>query len=212
MADKITVLFVRSDSVYKNKGWDLNCYDIDRDAKSWPGGTAVVAHPPCRGWGCLRKMSHATEAEKELAPWAVQQVRRWGGVLEHPRGSKLWRVMNLPRPGAGKDEHGGFCLDVDQFWWGHRAQKRTWLYVCGCEPGEVPQMPIRLGQAPRVVMNRHGLRAGDAGYRKEITKRERSATPELFASWLVELARIIQSKKRGNAKREGDGNAGVSQV
>ena len=185
----VVVLFVTSDSVYKTLGPGVECYDAERDALTWPGGTPLVAHPPCRGWGCLRKMSKHTEAEKALGPWAVDQVRQWGGVLEHPRGSSLWKAATLPRPGAGQDEHGGFTLDVEQFWWGHRAQKRTWLYVCGCHPRDVPAMPMRLGKAPCVVANTHGLRSGQPGYRKEITKRERSATPEPLARWLVELAR-----------------------
>lgn len=49
-------------------------------------------------------------------------------------------------------------------------------------------MPIVLGKAPRVITNRHGLRAGDPGYRSEVTKRERDATTPELAKWLVELA------------------------
>lgn len=187
----VVVLFVRSDSIYKTLP-GVECYDIERDALTWHGGAPIVAHPPCRGWGCLRKMSHATEEEKALGPWAVDQVRRWGGVLEHPRGSTLWKAANLPRPTDGRDRWGGFTLDVDQFWWGHRAQKRTWLYVCGCNPGDVPAMPIKLGKAPNVVTNIHGLRAGMPGYRREITKRERDATPPDMAAWLVALARVCK--------------------
>jgi hypothetical protein len=185
--DALVVLFVRDDSVYKAMG--LDCYDKARDAKTWPGGCPALCHPPCRGWGCLRKMSHATEDEKALGTWAADRVRQWGGVLEHPRGSTLWKAAKLPRPTDGRDSWGGFTLDVDQFWWGHRAQKRTWLYVCGCNPGDVPAMPIKLGKAPNVVTNIHGLRAGMPGYRREITKQERDATPPDLAAWLVAVAR-----------------------
>ena len=187
----IAVLFVDDDSVYKTMALDY--YDKARNARTWAGGCPVLCHPPCRGWGCLRKMSHATAEEKALGTWAADQVRRWGGVLEHPRGSTLWKAANLPRPGTGLDSWGGFTLDVDQFWWGHRAQKRTWLYLCGCKLGDVPAMPIKLGKAPNVVTNIHGLRAGQPGYRKEITKRERAATPPAFAAWLVELTRRCRS-------------------
>lgn len=182
----VAVLFVRPDSIYRTLGVD--CWDAERDARNYQGPHPVVAHPPCRGWGSLRAMSHATEDEKALGPWAVNQIRRWGGVLEHPAYSTLWKATGLPRPGK-TDAHGGYTLDVDQYWWGHRAQKRTWLYVCGCNPRNLPAMPIKLGTAPRVVTNRHGLRAGQPGYRSEITKRERDATPPELAEWLVELAR-----------------------
>jgi len=186
----VSVLFARRDSVYKaiDPGCQLDVYDEDRDARTWTGGTPVVAHPPCRGWGRFRNLSQHTIEEKGLAVQAVVWVREWGGVLEHPQASSLWDTCGLPRPGQDYDHFGGFTLDVDQYWWGHRAQKRTWLYVCGCERCEVPAMPLKLGDAPRVVTNVHGLRSGMPGYRPEITKRERESTPEAFAYWLVKLA------------------------
>ncbi len=188
LAPSVAVLFARRDSVYKTLP-DCDVFDADRDARNYQGPHPIVAHPPCRSWGCLRMMSKASEEEKALGPWAVEQVRKWGGVLEHPRGSTLWRAAGLPRPGPCQDLHGGFALSVDQHWWGHRAQKTTWLYVCGVDRADVPAMPLHFGYAPNVVTNIHGLRAGMPGYRREITKRERDATPERFAHWLVELAR-----------------------
>ena len=189
----VAVLFVRGDSIYKSLP-GLDAWDADRDARKYQGPYPIVAHPPCRGWGCLRAMSKHTSEEKECGPWAAAQVQKWGGVLEHPRGSSLWKAAALPRPGHGRDQFGGFTLDVDQHWWGHRAQKRTWLYVCGCRPADLPPMPITLTRAPCVITNTHGLRAGMPGYRKEVTKREREATPPAFAAWLVSLAELC----RGN--------------
>lgn len=198
----VAVLFCRGDSVYKTlPGCDA--WDAERDARNYQGPTPVVAHPPCRGWGCLRMMSKASEEEKALGPWSVEQVRKWGGVLEHPRGSTLWRAVGLPRPGLSQDLYGGFALSVDQHWWGHRAQKATWLYVCGLRRADVPPMPLHFGHAPNVVTNIHGLRAGMPGYRQEITKREREATPELFARWLVKLARACRSQNSQLLPQEG---------
>lgn len=71
----VAVLFARSDSIYKSLS-DCDVWDIERDARHWPGGCPVVAHPPCRGWGRLRKLAKPTEGERELAIWAVEQVRR----------------------------------------------------------------------------------------------------------------------------------------
>lgn len=34
--------------------------------------------------------------EKALALWAVEQVRKFGGVLEHPKRSTLWPAAGLP--------------------------------------------------------------------------------------------------------------------
>lgn len=186
----VSVLFARRDSIYKKLGVDT--WDIDRDARNWPGGRKIVAHPPCRGWGCLRANSKHTPEEKALGPWAVAQVQKWGGVLEHPARSSLWKAANLPRPGSGFDQHGGFTLDVDQHWWGHRAQKRTWLYVCGITPGAVPAMPLVITRAPCVINNIHGLRAGQPGYRSHVTKREREATPPALAEYLLNLAALCR--------------------
>ena len=183
----VAALFVKTDSVYKSIP-GVDCYDCERDARTFQGPLPIVTHPPGRGWGCLRQMSKASDDEKDLGPWAVDQVRRWGGVLEHPRGSLLWRKCGLPRAGRALDSYGGFSLDVDQFWWGHRAQKRTWLYVVGCSPADIPRMALRIGRATHVVTNIHGLRSGDPGYRPEISKSERDATPPAFARWLIDLA------------------------
>jgi hypothetical protein len=144
-----------------------------------------VAHPPCRLWGRLRTFARAADpdGERRLALWAIGQVRTWGGVLEHPAGSTLWPAAGLPEPG-GRDEFGGFTLVVSQWWWGHRADKLTWLYVCGVEPEDVPAMPYRMGVPECVVQTR---KRHDG--RPEITKAEREATPPEFARWLVDLAR-----------------------
>ena len=177
----VTILFARSDSVYKTlPGCDV--YDAERDARTWPGGSPVVAHPPCRAWGRLRHFARPREGERELALWAVGQVRRWGGVLEHPAASTLWTAAGLPAPG-GRDSFGGFTLAVSQWWWGHRADKLTWLYVCGVGPGEVPAIPYRIGEPEYVVQSRKR-----AGHRPHISKAEREHTPVELARWLVALA------------------------
>jgi hypothetical protein len=115
----------------------------------------------------------------------VAQVRRFGGVLEHPHKSLLWPECGLPA-GTAPDAWGGWTLTVDQHWWGHRAQKRTRLYIVGCAPADLPPFPLVLGEASHVV----GLWSGRdrARCRPEISKREREATPEAFANWLVALA------------------------
>ena len=181
---RCSVLFACKGSLYHSLPVDV--YDIDRDALTFPGGTAVVAHPPCRAWASLRHCAKPREGEKDLAPWAVEQVRRWGGVLEHPLNSILWRTLGLPEGVRDRDEYGGFTLKVDQFWWGHRARKRTRLYICGIEPRDVPAYPLKLGEAPCTV----GLWSGrdKENCRPSISKKEFELTPRGFAEWLVDLA------------------------
>ena len=124
--------------------------------------------------------------ERNLARLAVALVREFGGVLEHPYGSKLWPAQKLPAVGES-DQYGGWTLVVDQNWWGHRAQKRTRLYVVGARPDQVPKMPMKLGKAECVVGDVGRASRGDD--RPEVSKAEREHTPMDFAVWLVELAR-----------------------
>ena len=114
-------------------------------------GNPVVAHPPCRMWGRLRQFAHGTPEEKALGPWAVSQVREFGGVLEHPAESTLWAHCGLPRPGQFPGDFGGWSIEIQQFHWGHRAEKATWLYIVGLEPADFPDIPHRPGRATHCV-------------------------------------------------------------
>lgn len=181
----VAVLFVRVDSCYKSME-GVDCFDIERDARTWPGGSPVVAHPPCRAWASLRFHAKPRDGEKQLAIDAIALIRKYGGVLEHPHRSTLWPVAGLPEPGL-MDEFGGWTLTIDQQWFGHRAQKRTRLYIVGCEPSNIPVMPLVLGKASHTV----GLWSGrdKATCRPSIAKHEYESTPPELAKWLVELAR-----------------------
>jgi hypothetical protein len=183
----VAALFVRADSVYKTMP-DVDCYDAARDALRWPGGMPVVAHPPCRSWGRLRWAAKPLPGEKELAIRAVEMVRTWGGVLEHPAASLLWKVVPLPRPGPETDRWGGFSLAIEQRWWGHSCDKRTWLYVCGIARRDVPSFPLCLREATKVVTSSL-YRCGDPRWKPHCSHAEREQTPPEFATWLVELAR-----------------------
>jgi hypothetical protein len=183
-----SVLFARRDSVYKMLP-SCDVWDIDRDARKWPGGTPVICHPPCRAWARLRYFARPSPDEKELALFAVDQVRSFGGALEHPVGSTLWPEACLPVPGAGKDRHNGYTLPVNQNWFGHRAQKATLLYIVGCAPGELPPIPYNMEEPSHVVQTRKR-----DGSRPHITKSEREHTPILFAKWLVSVAQLCERK------------------
>jgi hypothetical protein len=189
--DMVAVLFARSDSVYKlDKSLDV--YDIDRDARTWPGGCPVVAHPPCRAWGGLSHMAKPRHDEKDLARFAVRKIREFGGVLEHPKKSKLWADQQLPAPGQF-DEYGGWTLPIFQQWFGHRAEKATLLYIVGCKPSDIPEMPMVLGEATHTIASSTARQKRDhPQYRPEVTKKEREHTPPDLAKWLVQLASMCQ--------------------
>lgn len=178
----VAALFVRADSVYFTLP-GVDCYDAVRDARTWPGGCPVVAHPPCRAWGRLRQFARPRPDEKALAPWAVEQVRRFGGVLEHPAESTLWAHCSMPRPGQFPDDFGGWTLAVRQCDFGHRAEKLTWLYVVGAGPDDLPPLPARREPTGCIRPRQH------TAHLPIVTKPEREHTPPALAEWLVALAR-----------------------
>lgn len=187
MSSTVAVLFARKDSVYKTlPGCDV--WDIDRDARNWPGGAPVVAHPPCRAWGRLAHMAKPRPDEKDLARWAVAQIREFGGVLEHPSASRLWQDQQLGMIGA-PDEFGGWTLPIHQHWFGHLAEKSTLLYIVGCSPADVPAMPMKLGKAEYVVASSLHRKGIERRSRPEIPDSMREHTPIELARWLVEVAR-----------------------
>lgn len=151
----------------------VQCWDETRDARLYAGLHPVVAHPPCGPWG---NMSHQCWLQdKTLAPIAVGQVQKYGGVLEHPLGSKLWAHSKLPRPGEGLDAHGGHTLVVDQCEWGHACRKRTWLYVVRCKGAWLAPFP---GKKPT-----HSVQGGRKEKLPGASKEVRRLTPPLFAQW-----------------------------
>jgi len=167
----VSVLFARSDSCYFDLVADV--WDLPRDARGYVGTNPVVAHPPCRGWGRLSHLAKPRADEKSLGLFAVDAIRRCGGVLEHPHASKLWVAAQLP-PAGTIDAWGGFTLLVDQGWFGHAAPKPTWLYICGIARGDVPYIPVQLQRA--------------AGRTLRLSPAERERTPPKFARFLVEIA------------------------
>lgn len=183
---KVAALFVRADSVYKRMR-GVDAWDIERDARKWPGGCPAVVHPPCRSWGRLRQFAKPRDDEKALGPWAVDQVRRFGGVLEHPAESTLFAHCRMPRPGQFPDEFGGYTIQIDQFHFGHRAEKSTWLHIVGVDPDDLPPIPVREGSPT------HCVRPTKSYPRlPSITKAEREHTPEPLAHWLVAVAQLCE--------------------
>ena len=218
----------------------VDCWDASRDARTYEGPHPIVAHPPCKHWSRLRHLALWTcasckrscrhcdtlgdpdelpacpECGGELTgDWdcalrAVEQVRRWGGVLEHPAGSLLWKHdhCRLPEPSVLKSDYsfgsgpidafGGYTIEVDQCELGHVARKCTWLYLVGV-PLEALEAPPFPGREPT-----HRTRGGrsKAGKKSKSTPvppgikvcsaQQRGRTPPLFAEYLVRLARSVK--------------------
>lgn len=172
----------------------VDCYDQTRDARLYDGPHPVVAHPPCGPWGRLRHLYRGNE--HDCAPRAVEQVCAFGGVLEHPAGSLLWRELGLPCPGQPADAWGGYTIEVNQVDWGHVARKPTWIYIVGTEkipPPPLPREPTHWISGFRSSTHRtpeHYKRQGCAvppGI-KVCSAEQRRRTPPAFARWLLDIA------------------------
>lgn len=173
MIPPVAALFVEAKGPYPL--FAAEWYDEKRDARTYRGPHPVVSHPPCERWGKLRQF--ATKDTRDLAILAVEQVRTFGGVLEHPAGSLLWQECGLPPPDQMfSDEFGGRTYEIAQGDYGHQAPKLTWLYA------------VRLGPCPFKLPS-----GRDPGGRVErLGKFARKATPLLMASTLCAWAATAQ--------------------
>lgn len=167
------------------------CWDEKRDARTYAGPWPLVAHPPCGAWSSLRHLYSGDS--KECGPLAVEAVRRFGGVVEHPATSTMFAELGLPRPGELPDQFGGRTVEVRQCDWGHPAEKRTFLYFVG---GQLPPMPPRR-EPTHWCSGTHtpGQRGTVPPGIKVCSAQQRRRTPEAFARWLISLAQQVNIAK-----------------
>jgi hypothetical protein len=183
LLESVSVLYVDPAGPYP--GLVRDWYDETRDARTYAGPNPVVAHPPCGPWSSLRSLSN--ETTKDCAPHAVDLVRRFGGVLEHPRGSKLWEHCGLPRPGELPDAWGGIAFEVSQVDWGHVARKRSWIYVVGAR--SIPSNPPRREPTHWCSgVHTPGARGKPPEGIKICSAQQRRRTPVDFARFLIGIA------------------------
>ena len=189
----IAALFVATKGVYFGLP-DVDPWDEMRDARKYPGPYPVVAHPPCGTFSTIRHLSKADHIEAmSCADAAARAVRDWGGVLEQPAGSKMWKVFGFPRPGdPWIDPWGGCSWEVQQCDFGHPARKRTWLYcVRTIRPswGWPTREPTHWCSGGRT--KRPGMGATVPDGIKVCSAQQRSRTPTEFRDSLARLARSV---------------------
>jgi hypothetical protein len=184
----ISVLYVRQDSLYKS--YNVDCWDLERNAFNYAGSNVIIAHPPCRAFSKLKAFSKHPPVEKEYAYRCVDLIRLNGGILEHPRHSSLWHEKGLPKPGL-KDSFGGFTVCINQSWFGHKAEKNTFLYICGIDINQLPLFPLSFDAITHVVSSSK-KRPG----KKELSKADRERTPVKLIEWLIDTAILIEEGKK----------------
>lgn len=204
MTATVAALFVAAKGPYANDP-TVDAWTKERDARTYAGNLPIVGHSPCERWGAFAKGGPTAKRPFEVGDdggcfaFALATVRRVGGVLEHPRGSKAWAAFGLPVPsGRGwspADEYGGRSCYIDQGAYGHPAKKPTWLYAV------LPSYPEmrweRVWGRPRIggdgfhtALERKKAKARTTPKRiPNIQRKWRWMTPEDLKVQLLEMAR-----------------------
>lgn len=178
----VAALFVDGAGVYANLP-GVEVWDEARDALLYAGPYPVVAHPPCARWSLMGLCRGYYDGDDGgCFEAALNAVRTYGGVLEHPAHTLAWKTFALPKPG----EYGwtrslldpGWTCEVDQRMYGHEARKPTWLYYVG-----VALPPdLRWGQGEK---GERTVGRGWGGGREHLPAR----TPPVFRDVLLAIAR-----------------------
>jgi hypothetical protein len=177
----VAALYVDPHGVYAGLP-GVEVWDEKRDARLYAGPWPVVAHPPCKAWSmmgnCRPEIIRGEDGGCFAA--ALAAVRKFGGVLEHPLYSRAFAYFGLPIPMRDGWNTSlfdtGYSCEVDQAQYGHRANKRTWLYYVGPEPPG-----LRFDFAPFTGTTV----ANDGGGGRD----QRSRTPPAFRDVLLAMAR-----------------------
>ncbi len=215
-AGTVAALYVETGGTYYGlEGVDP--WDEARDARLYDGPWPVIAHPPCARWSRLAGFTEARFGYKRgedggCFEAALEAVRTFGGVLEHPAHSAAWARYGLPRPtwyGGWTTSllDGGASCYVEQGRYGLPVKKATWLYAHGVELPELAWgfTPDGEGEAPN---GEHGSlgnwrdrwqkpkegahpRALSGAWRVNRHNGMRSATPPAFRDVLIAMARSV---------------------
>ena len=204
----IAALYVNAAGAYAGLP-DVDCWDVERDARKYEGPHAVVAHPPCQRWGRYWHGSPMNPHQFKLGDdagcfaHAVASVRQFGGVLEHPADSHAWRAHGIPRPPryvgwVPAERPDAYTCYVEQGHYGHISRKPTWLYAVGTTLPDLnwtrggqrldPDLVARIGYAK--ARRRGALSCVGGGG----NPKDRDATPPMFRDILIEMARSVSGR------------------
>jgi hypothetical protein len=217
----VAALFVENGGAYFGLN-DVDPWDKERDARKYAGPWPVVAHPPCERWGSFwpgspvqvsRGIRFRKGDDGGCFAAALAAVRRFGGVLEHPRGSHAWAHFGIHRPqnqGGWEpvmDSVLGWTCCVYQGHYGHKALKPTWLYYVGRQPPALKwgkpegEFMTVAGTSFKSVADRRAAEARGWRYSPRLPTALRNATPPPFRDLLLELARTAKPSVQGGGER-----------
>jgi hypothetical protein len=202
----VAALFVETDGCYYGVA-GVDPWDKARDARLYSGPYPVVAHPECQRWGRYwhgapnKPHQYTLGDDGGCFVSALESVRTYGGVLEHPAHSKAWEAFDLNKPPKSggwvhADFLGGWTCHVEQGHYGHFANKATWLLAYHVElpslrwgAGKQRLHPVAVAKHGYEKARRIGMMAMVGGKDKT---RIRNGTPEPFRDLLLSIARTTQ--------------------
>lgn len=197
---KVAALFVDDDIGIYTTLQGVDCYGKLRDARLYSDFHPIVAHPPCQLFGNFAKINYARWGGEHNKPGndggcfgsALQNLRRCGGVLEHPANSAAWDLFGLVKPictGTWLRFKDLWTCEVWQSSYGHKARKKTWLLYAGYSA------PFNMRSAQ--VAGTHQIGLDQREVQKPVLRgKDASATPLEFALELIRLAKHSRSIPR----------------
>lgn len=210
MADIIAALYVQKNGCYFGHT-DIDPWDEERDARKYNGPYPVIAHPPCQRWGKMWFGSPSYVARTGIRKKkgddggcfeaALNVVRQYGGVLEHPYSSHAWPHFGLnkpPRTGGWikADHYGGYTCCVEQGRYGHWIRKPTYLLAYKTD---LPELDWGISKPvySQSAIDKYGIekvkKMGEIGTRGGgVDSPQRIMTPEPFKKLLVSLAKSVK--------------------
>jgi hypothetical protein len=193
---RVAALYVEAGGVYYGLP-DVDPWDEERDARLYVGPWPVVAHPPCGRWCRLAKFveavyGHRVGDDGGCFEAALNAVRTFGGVLEHPAHSLAWGAHDLPKPQSSVGwttalgDPGASCYVEQQMYGDLPVRKATWLYAVG---DVLPELRWRLTRDSEGDASRQDEWGGMHGWRDALGKKSASRTPPEFRDALLGIAK-----------------------
>lgn len=155
----IAALYIDPKGVYSRMP-GIDCWDETRDARLYRGPHSVIAHPPCKRWGNFANYQGRTIGDDDgCFDAAMASIESFGGVIEHPFGSKAFKLHGIAGP--GRTTHGWwpckrpgwYACTVWQGHYDHPCPKPTWLAVNKVKPHRLPFIIGGASHVPGRVQN-----------------------------------------------------------